>query len=504
MRKFFSTTINPRRECTSFGAHRAAVLSIMIRVWIGTLLWAAAPVWAAGGGTLLIRNVNIVDVQRDRIETRRDVLIKGKRIERIERGGTRRSPTPGRVIDGSGRFLIPGLWDFHVHVFTQPGEEDLALMLYIVNGVTGIRDAGGFRAFHAMRDVARAVERGERIGPRIVLAGALIDGPPGAWPGQMVARDASEGRARVRQAQATGWKVIKSYSLLGEAAYLGVAEEAARLGLPLYGHIPESVTLATALAAGHRSVEHFGRITQACSTAEARMVQANTQALQSAEPMPALMRVMAGHNQTTLEHWDAALCADVARRMALAGVAVMPSLMVSDFYLGKDPASDDPRMRRVPQAVRAQWAQGDWRRQQMSPDLLALAPRSVALDWKTFKLMHDAGVTLLAGTDAAYANPFLFHGATLHDELARYVAAGLTPQQALLTATVNPGRFLKRRDLAGRVAAGQRADLVLLDANPLEDIHATRRIHAVVADGRLHDRPALDAMQRDIEARAAR
>jgi imidazolonepropionase-like amidohydrolase len=182
----------------------------------------------------------------------------------------------------------------------------------------------------------------------------------------------------------------------------------------------------------------------------------------------------------------------------------MPSLMVSDFYLGKDPAPDDPRMGSVPKAVREQWAQGDWRRQQMKPDMLELAPRSVALDWKTFKLMHDAGVTMLAGTDAAYANPFIFHGYTIHDELARYVAAGLTPQQALLTATVNPGRFMKRRDLDGRVAWRQRADLVLLDANPLQDISATRRINAVVANGRLYDRAALNTMRRDIEAKAAK
>jgi imidazolonepropionase-like amidohydrolase len=161
-------------------------------------------------------------------------------------------------------------------------------------------------------------------------------------------------------------------------------------------------------------------------------------------------------------------------------------------------------MRTVPSAVRAQWGQGDWRRQQIPPEMLAEAPQSVALDWRTFRMAQEAGVTILAGTDAAYANPFLFHGHTLHDELARYVEAGLTPQQALMTATVNPARFLGQRGQAGRIAARQRADLVLLDANPLEDIRATRRIHAVVANGRLFDRPALDALLRDIEERAAR
>lgn len=459
---------------------------------------------ATSDGALLIRNVTIVDVQGNRLEPNRDVVILDDRIKGIQAGGTTRLPKKGRVIDGAGKYLLPGLWDFHVHVFTAPGEEDMALPLYILNGITGIRDAGGFRPYAEMRKVADAIGRGERIGPRLVLAGAVIDGPPGAWPGQMVARNAEEGRARVREAKAAGWTFVKSYSLLSQAAYSGVAEEARHHSMPLYGHIPESVTLEAAVKAGHRSIEHFGRVTQACSTEENKMIAANAEALRSADPMPALMSVMAGHNKTTLENWDAERCAAVASRLARANVAVMPSLIVSDFYLGKDPAPDDPRMGSLPKAVREQWSQGDWRRQQMKPDMLELAPRSVALDWKTFKLMHDAGVTLLAGTDAAYANPFIFHGHTLHDELARYVSAGLTPRQALLTATVNPGRFLKRRDLDGRIAWRQRADLVLLDANPLQDISATRLINAVLANGRLYDRAALDAMRRDVEAKAAK
>jgi imidazolonepropionase-like amidohydrolase len=480
------------------------MIQIFCAILAATLLTISIPsAHATSDGATVLRNVTIVDIAHNRVQPRRDVVILGDSIVGIQAGGTARAPTRGRVLDGSGKFLMPGLWDFHVHVFSAPGEEDLALPLYILNGITGIRDAGALRTLPQLQAVVKAIERGERIGPRIVLAGALIDGPPGSWPNQMVAHNADEGRARVREAKDAGWRFIKSYSLLHEDTYLAIANEARQQGLPLFGHIPESVTLDVAVKAGHRSIEHFGRITQACSSAEAAMIAANSQALRSAEPLPALMRVMAGHNQTTLDNWDAQQCAKVTRRLASAGVAVMPSLMVSDFYLGKDPAPDDPRLRSVPLAVRAQWNQGDWRRQQMSPELLALAPRSVALDWKTFKLAHDAGVPILAGTDAAYANPFLLHGYTLHDELARYVQAGLTPQQALRTATVNPGRFLQRRDLAGRVSWRQKADLVLLDANPLSDISATRRIHAVVANGRLFDREALDALQRDLEAKAA-
>ena len=459
---------------------------------------------ATDDGALVLRNVTIVDIEHNRLNPHRDVVIVGNDIVGVQAGGAMRAPKRGRVLDGSGKFLMPGLWDFHVHVFSAPGEEDFALPLYILNGITSVRDAGALRTLPEQQRVAAAIERGERVGPRLVLAGALIDGPPGSWPGQMVAGTPDEGRKRVRESKAAGWRFIKSYSLLSEPTYLAIADEARRQRLPLYGHIPESVRLETAVTAGHRSIEHFGRVTQACALDEGAMISANAQALKAPEPLPALMAVMMGHNRRTLQSWDGARCAAVVRRLASAGVAVMPSLMVSDFYLGKDPAPDDPRMRSVPLAVRAQWGQGDWRREQIPPELLAQAPQSVALDWKTFKMAHDAGVTMLAGTDAAFANPFLFHGFTLHDELQRYVKAGLTPRQALKSATANPGRFLKRNDLAGRVGVQQKADLVLLDANPLADIAATRRIHAVIANGRLFDRVALDALQRDVERRAAK
>jgi len=472
--------------------------------WLLCVLGSMSSAWATDGDAVLIRNVNVVDIEANRIITKRDVVVAGDHIVGIQAGGTARRPAGGRVVEGDGKFLMPGLWDFHVHLFSAPGEEDFALSLYIANGVTGVRDVGALRTLPEQQRVVADIEAGRRVGPRVVLAGALIDGPPGAWPGQMVAGTAEEGRQRVREAKAAGWTTIKAYSLLPEAAYLAIADEARRQKLPLFGHVPDAVAVETAIRAGQRSIEHLGRVTQACSTAEAQMVAANAAALASAEPMQALLKVMAGHNRTTLATWDQRRCADVARALALAGVAVTPTLMVSDFYLFKDPPADDVRMRSVPTAVRAQWTQGDFRRAQMTPEMLAEAPRSVALDWGVTKLLADSGVMLLAGTDATFANPILFHGYTLLDELERYVAAGLTPRHALLTATVNPGRFLKRTDLDGRISVRRKADLVVLDANPLQDIRATRAIHAVIANGRLFDRDALDALLRDVQGRAQR
>jgi cytosine/adenosine deaminase-related metal-dependent hydrolase len=175
--------------------------------------------------------------------------------------------------------------------------------------------------------------------------------------------------------------------------------------------------------------------------------------------------------------------------------------MVADFYLGKDPPPDDPRMASIPAPIRARWTEADFRREQMTEEMLAMAPEVMAMDWRTVRILHEEGVPVLAGTDAAYANPYLFHGYTLHDELGRLVHAGLSPAEALAAATTVPARLFDP-ERPGGIRPGARADLLLLERNPLASIDATRAIRAVVAAGRVLDRAALDALRRSVEAAA--
>ncbi|MEO1250884.1 MAG: amidohydrolase family protein [Pseudomonadota bacterium] len=449
-----------------------------------------------------IADVAIIDVDAGTATPDQDVIIRGDRIAWAGPAGAAPLPKAGATIDGAGLFLSPGLWDAHVHVYSAEGEPDFALPLYILNGVTSIRDMGALIPLAAQRAVNLEIAAGDRIGPRIINAGAMIDGPPGSWPGQMVAATPEEGRARVREAAALGWTSVKAYSLLDREVYVAVAEEADAIGLPLYGHIPEGVSLADALAAGHDVIEHVGRVTKACSTKEQEMIEGARTALASPAPFDALMTEMAGHAVTTFETWDEALCRDVVRSLAEAGVAVAPTLMVADFYLGNDPSPDDPRMQTVPLSIRAQWGAPDFRRAAMSEDLLAIAPDAVRQDRRTFKLAHDTGVLVLASSDAAALNPFLFHGATLVDELARYVEIGLTPREALATATTNPARLFGEQGETGRIETGARADLILLRADPLADISAVREIEAVIAGGRVFSAEALQRVRADLIAAA--
>jgi hypothetical protein len=457
------------------------------------LAGAAASPGAGLAQDALLRDVRIVDVEAGHVGPPGPVLIRDGRIAAIGGPQDGAAAGVGTVIDGAGGYLIPGLWDAHVHVFSAPDEPDWTLPLYLLHGVTGIRDMGALWPIGEQRALQRRIEAGETFGPRLVLSGAWVDASPGSWPGMFLADTPEEAGAVVERIADEGWAAVKSYSMLDEATYLALARAAEAHGLPLVGHIPEPVALGTAIDAGQDGMEHFGRVTKACATREAEMVGEIREALLHGADLGAVMARMAGHNRIVLDSWDAALCEEVLARMAEAGLHISPTLVVADFYTGNWPDPDAPRMRMLPAEVRAGWDRPDFRLEAMTEELRALADASIALDRRTFVMAHEAGVPILASTDASFANPYLFHGASLLDELDLYVAAGLSPREALLTATVAPARFLAGE--AAAIAPGARADLVLLYADPLEDLATLRRPRAVIAGGRVLDRAALDALE---------
>jgi Amidohydrolase family len=441
----------------------------------------------------LISNVTLVDVETGGLVPSQSVWIEGPAIAAI--GPDLDAPEGARRIDGTGGYLIPGLWDSHVHIFSTPTEPETALPLYLINGVTGIRDMGALWPIAEQQVLQGRIEAGEVAGPRLILSGAWVDASPGSWPGMFLADTPDKANAVVDQIAAEGWAAVKSYSMLDEPTYLALAAAAKDHGLPLVGHVPERVSLGRAIAAGQTGIEHFGRIPMACSTREAEMLDDLRRVMAGGSDLERIFEVMAARNRIVLESWDAALCQTVLADLARAGVHVSPTLVVADFYIGNWPAADTPRMRMLPKSVREAWGKPDFRLAAMTDEVRALAQESIALDRTTFRLAHDAGVPILASTDASFANPYIFHGVSLLDELDIYVATGLSPREALFTATVAPPRFFGLADQDGTIAPGRRADLVLLDANPLESLAPLRRPRAVIAGGRLLDREALDALE---------
>ena len=462
-------------------------------------LLTAAP--AAYADTLLT-DVTLVDVETGALKGNQSLLIRDGTIAEVGPGIVPQDDTD--VVDGAGGYLIPGLWDSHVHIFSSLTEPDTALPLYLLHGVTGIRDMGALWPIADQQALQARIEAGELLGPRLILSGAWVDASPGSWPGMFLADTPADARAVVDRIAVEGWADVKAYSMLDEPTYLALAEAARDADLPLVGHIPEQVALATAIAAGHDGMEHFGRVAMACSTAEARMIDDLRQAMADGADQAGIFAVTAARNRIILETWDERLCTDVLASIATSGMRISPTLVVADFYTGNWPTPDTPRMRMIPAEVRAAWGQPDFRLEAMTDEVRTLAEDSIALDRRTFLMAHDVGVPILASTDASFANPYLFHGFSLLDELDLYVEIGLTPREALYTATIAPLRFFGLEDQDGKIAPGRRADLVLLDANPLENLATLRRPRTVVVNGRVLDRAQLDAIETRLVLRSSR
>lgn len=440
----------------------------------------------------LLTDVTIVDVVDGRLTAGQSVLIRDGLIAEV--GSDITSGSANRI-DGAGGYLIPGLWDSHVHIFSTPTEPDAALPLYLVNGITGIRDMGALWPIAEQKALQARIEAGEVPGPRLILAGAWVDASPGSWPGMFLADTPGEARTVVDRIADEGWAAVKAYSMLDEATYLALAEAAHQAGLPFVGHVPERVGLGTAIEAGQDGMEHFGRVAMACSTAEEALLDDLRTAMAEGADLARVFEIMAARNRVILETWDQVVCETVLAQMVEAGMHVSPTLVVADFYTGNWPAPDTPRMRMIPADVREGWGRPDFRLEAMTDEVRALAQDSIALDRRTFLMARRAGVPILASSDASFANPYLFHGFSLLDELDLYVAIGLSPREALYTATVAPPRFFGLADQDGTIAPERRADLVLLDANPLQDLSTLRQPQIVIVGGRVLDRAALNGLE---------
>lgn len=389
------------------------------------------------------------------------VLIGNGRILAI--GARRRVPIPrgARIVDAQGKFLMPGLADMHVHL--EYIENPDVLKLFVANGVTTVRNMDGRPYIIGWRDRVRS---GSLVGPRIVTAGPIIDGAPPARPDNLAVADAPAARAAVAEQAARGYDFIKLYSNLSAPAYEAAAAEAGARGLRVAGHVPGAVTLERAIASLW-SLEHLGDFA------------AGIAAQGGATPGWA-RRALASPT-------DPARLAAMARTLAAAGTWVVPTTVQQDRWLAP-PAEvqswlREPSIRNLPASVLDQWRGAVERfSSRMDADDWAMLARARANRLAVVGALHRAGVRLAIGTDTP--NPFVAMGASVHLELANFVAAGMTPREALRAATLAPALMLGLEAEQGTVEVGKRADLLLLNQNPLEDIGRIARPFGLVLAGR--------------------
>ena len=457
------------------------------------LLAGCAPGAGAPEPPLAITHVTLIDAAGGAPLRDATVLVTGRRISAVGPSGAIAVPAGARVIDGRGRFLIPGLWDMHAHPFAHDFRR-FAAPLLLANGVTGVRDMGYFVDSAALW--RREVAAGRVLGPRLVVGGR-VDGPIGRAPWASRVATAAQARRAADSLVRLGADFLKVYSHVPREAYFALAEASRGLGVPFAGHVPHAVSAAEASDAGQRSMEHEDDLMRACSSRDAglRAQLADRAALAGRREVD----VMREQARALRASDDPARCRALLARLARNGTWVVPTLAVYQPYArALDSAATHPaRLAYVPRALREAW--------RLRPSVAAFEPGDTAVVAAFFSLprtgeMRRAGVRLLVGTDAPL--PYVVPGFSVHDELELLVRAGLTPMQALQAATREPAAYLDALDSLGTIARGRVADLLLLDGDPLRDIRNTRRIRGVVVDGRHLDRAALDALLTAVERRA--
>lgn len=460
----------------------------------GTRLAAATAVLVACACTpdpqepevdLAITDVTVVDAVQGAVPDR-TVLVDDGRIVAVRAAG---EPVEAlQVVDGSGRYVIPGLWDAHVHLTYDDRFTDAMPALFLRHGVTSIRDTGGL-----LERIAPVVARLRAEGasaPRVFFAGPLLDGETVVYdgvdrPGLGIANpDPETARANVARLADAGVDFVKIYEMVTPEVFAALVEAAEARGLPRDGHVPLSM-LARDVGPRMQSLEHLRNLELDCAVdapellAERRRVLADGRATGVAGG-DLRARLHREQRLPAVERFDPVRCGEVLA--ALAGTIQVPTLRLN--ALGIRPPFDRPDFERalalLPEAVSAEWGEAARNAREAAP------ARDTAYGAFSLRLvgeMHRAGVPLAAGTDTPIG--FAIPGYSLHSELEMLVRAGLPPREALRAATLRPAEFFGLDGEMGTVEEGRLADLVLLRGNPLDDITHTRAIEAVVSKGRL-------------------
>ena len=426
-----------------------------------SLVTACATVVAAQSKAIAVTDVTLIDGTgaRPRVVT---VIADGDRITAIARNRRERIPTGATIVDGRDKYLIPGMWDMHVHIGGY-NEGTKVLPRLVAYGITGVRDMAS-----PVDDVLRLRREsadGTLLGPQIVAAGPILQRPlPFKTPPLIRTVTDADAKQVVDDLQAKGVDFIKVGDTLTRDAYFGIASEAKRLALPFAGHLPVSVTALEATQAGQRSIEHFGsagfrNVLIACSSAEAELTSEIRDALASAlagGPSPDEKLYRADFLTRLVETYDKRKAAALFSAFKKNGTWQVPTFG----------------------ALRSVW---DARRTQLNPDDAAATDGAAKKTVEMFADMRRAGVKVLAGSDLPVSSGV----PPLHDELVALVRAGMTPVEALQASTRSAAEFFGRLADEGTVEVGKKANFVLLEANPLTDIANTRRVAAVVLGGRL-------------------
>jgi len=457
--------------------------------------------------SLVVSHISVVDVSTGETKPDMTVIISDGRIREIGNSTTTRIPEGAQVVEAKGKFLIPGLCDMHVHMFNQVSRRPpnrWYFPLFVANGITSIREMWTKpEDMEQVREWRKLQAEGSLLAPRIGAVGTLVDGPPGAETTQIggalpgptanIVRTPDEARDFVRELKAAGdIDFVKTYSSLSRESYFAIADEAKKQGLPFAGHVPFSVDATEASSAGQRSMEHLNQILESSSSRSQELFQVPGRDWSSK------------HEKVMLDTFSEERFRKLVTVLAKNQSWQVPTLVTARVYAFPGDLKitrNEKQLRYIPANEIANWKKLFPERDQQPTDIeKAVRGRLWQKQLEVVRRMNEAGVPFMAGTDLGTA--YIYPGFSLHDELTLFVEAGFTPLEALKAATRNPAEFLGLLDSLGTVEKGKIADLVLLNANPLEDIRNTQKIEAVVVNGRFLNRKELDQLLAKAEGQA--
>lgn len=455
---------------TGYNRPRAAIWDHVI-VFLRLFLISGLAVAHCAGAVTVIRDITLIDGTGAPARPHTTLIVRGERITAAGAAAKVAVPEGARVVEGRGRFAIPGLWDMHVHLWYSRNQ----LPVYVANGITGVRDMGSDHA--QTKAWRRAAETGKAIGPHVVTSGPPVAGKPSddkKLP-VMVAITAEDARRVFDKLDDMEVDFIKILGDVPHDAFIALAERARKWRMPFAGHLPSTVTAGEAIEARMGSMEHLFGWFVACSSEEAGIRSGKTPA------------------SRVVETFDEDKARELFKRSALFETRQVPTLTLWERTTFTETASRvrDPRLQYVPREIRETWPKPE---EELKNAASAAAPARAQFELalRMVKLMQQCGVEIMAGTDTG--DPYTIPGVTLQRELELLVKAGLTPMQALRSATAIPAKYLYWNESLGTLKKGMVADFVLLDANPLADIRNVSRISGVSIRGRYLAKPQLSAI----------
>ena len=437
---------------------------------------------------IVFLDVTVVDVESGRLLPNRSVVIEGAKITAVVPSKDFQAPAASLAVPAAGKYLIPGLWDMHVHLDVPMTS---LLDMCLVNGVTGVRDLNGEAFVLEWRDEIRS---GKRLGPRIVTSGLYLDASRAEQPPtRPAANTPEEGRALVRERKKQGVDLIKVYTGLQPDVYLAIVDEAKAQGLPVAGHCPEMVSARVVSDLGQRSIEHVTGIPLSTSRREDELRKSLRDRFSDPKAGYDIERMLEVEI-LAMETPDEKKQAELFALFKKNGTWQVPTLVIQrPSSPPKEGESPDPRMRYMHPVLTQLWG-----RLQANSRLQAGRKAHFEYAKPIVLAMHKAGVPILAGTDFSFMGVNVYPGFSLADELELLVECGLQPVDALRAATLNPALYLGGKDTSGTVGVGKDADLVLLDADPLAAVGNVRKVSGVMLRGKWLSRKDLDKMLDDL------